>query len=80
MFNGASVKLFDARLSLEAASQSPGTVLAAADTIDIALSGGVLRVLRLQPAGGRKIAAAEFAGGNQVTLGDRFENGVVGET
>jgi methionyl-tRNA formyltransferase len=76
MLNGAQVKLFDARLSAEAAAQAPGTVVAAGDTIDIALTFGVLRVMRLQASGGKKIAAAEFAAAHNVTPGACFEDGV----
>ena len=80
MLHGAQVKLFDARLSPEVSSEPPGAVLAAGDTIDIALAGGVLRVMRLQPAGGKKIAAAEFAAAHNVAPGARFENGVWNST
>jgi methionyl-tRNA formyltransferase len=70
------VKLFDARLSTESFDAAPGTVVAIGDdAISIALSGGTLRVMRLQPAGEKKLAAAEFVAAAQVHVGARFENG-----
>jgi len=77
MLNGTHVKLFDARISTgTAAAMQPGTVLAVGDAIDIALNGGVLHVMRLQPAGGKKVSAPEFAASHAVTPGVRFKNGV----
>jgi hypothetical protein len=52
-------------------------VLATGDTLEVALAGGMLRVMRLQAAGGKKVSAAEFVEALGVKTGDRFENGVV---
>jgi len=60
-FNGAMLRIFDARLHEGGAGAAPGTIIAAGETLDIALKGGVLRAMRVQPAGGKKIAAAEWA-------------------
>jgi methionyl-tRNA formyltransferase len=77
MFADTQVKFFDARLSLDAPAEGPGTVIAVGDTIDVALAGGTLRVMRLQAAGGKKTTGAEFAEAHAVARGTRFENGVV---
>jgi methionyl-tRNA formyltransferase len=51
----------------------PGTVLAAsADGIDVACGRGAVRVLSLQPAGGRAMSARDFLNGRRVVPGDRF--------
>jgi methionyl-tRNA formyltransferase len=74
---GDMVRIFDARMSIETHNAVPGTVLAAGDDgIDIALAGGVLHAKRLQPPGGKKLPAGEFASAVGVAVGDRFENGV----
>lgn len=49
------------------AAQAPGTVLQAGRAgIDVAAGEGVLRILELQPAGGRMQSAAEFANGRDL--------------
>ena len=46
----------------------PGTVLAAGrEGIDVATGGGTLRILELQPAGGRVLSAADFANGRDLS-------------
>jgi methionyl-tRNA formyltransferase len=77
VLRGTPIKLFDARLSPDARPEAPGTVLATGDTLEVALAGGMLRVMRLQAAGGKKVSAAEFVEALGVKTGDRFENGVV---
>jgi methionyl-tRNA formyltransferase len=75
MLGGQRVRFFDAQLASGASEQAPGTVVAVGDSIDVALNGGVLRAMRLQPDGGKKLTAAEFAAVLGVKPGDRFENG-----
>jgi methionyl-tRNA formyltransferase len=77
LLGDTTVRFFDARLSREAASAAPGTVLAVADTIDVALAGGVLRSMRLQAPGGKKLSAVEFAEAHGIEPGDRFEGPTV---
>jgi methionyl-tRNA formyltransferase len=72
---GELVRIFDARMTADDTGVQPGTVIAAGDGIDIALNGGTLRALRLQPPGGKKMAAGEFAGAVGLAVGDRFEDG-----
>lgn len=69
---GAMLRIFDARLSREDPGAAAGTVVGAGDTLDIALDGGVLRVMRVQPAGGKKVAAAEWAAAAGIERGMRL--------
>ncbi len=49
------------------ASAEPGTVLAAGRFgLDVATGAGVLRLLEVQPAGGKPVAAADFANGRRL--------------
>ncbi len=79
-FRGEQVRIFDARLqSGVGKTAQPGTIIEAGDSgIAVALEGGTLHVQRVQPAGGKKISAAEFAASKGLRAGDRFENGVSG--
>ena len=72
---GEQVRIFDSRLTDDASAALPGTIVAVGDTIDIALAGGVLHVQRLQPSGGKKIAAAEYVAASKLNVGDRFDDG-----
>lgn len=74
--DGVQVRFFEARFDRGAHDASPGTIVGVGESIDVALPGGVLRAMRLQAAGGKKIAAAEFAASHQVRQGMRFENGI----
>ena len=72
-FRGERLKVFDCRLSAAGAPGMPGRVLRVdGDGFDVRLNGGVLRVLRVQPAGGKKIAAAEWARDAGLAPGFRF--------
>jgi methionyl-tRNA formyltransferase len=73
---GTMVRFFDARMADGTGAQAAGTVVAVGETIDVAITGGVLRAMRLQAVGGKKLAAGEFAPAQGVKPGDRFENGV----
>lgn len=54
-------------------SAMPGQILACgADGIDVACAKGVLRILELQRAGGRRLSAAEFGRGMAPLSGGRF--------
>jgi methionyl-tRNA formyltransferase len=56
-----------------AAEVAPGTVLAATrEGIDVRCGEGVLRVLRLKPAGGRPMEVKDFLNARRVVAGDRF--------
>ncbi|HEV2457985.1 MAG TPA: methionyl-tRNA formyltransferase, partial [Ktedonobacterales bacterium] len=56
----------------ESAAAAPGTVVAAGATgVDVATGKGLLRILELQPAGGRRLAAADYARGRELK-GSRF--------
>ena len=79
-FHGAQIRIWEAelcesparRLGEAAASPLPGTVLAAAEEgIDVACGRGTLRILRLQLAGRKPLAAQEFIQGRQLG-GERF--------
>jgi methionyl-tRNA formyltransferase len=76
-FNGAQLRIWDAEVRDAdvrdaerrdaAAGAKPGTVLAAAhDGIDVACGRGVLRVLRLQLAGRKPLAARDFLTGQRL--------------
>lgn len=72
-FEGQPLRISECRLIGEGVPGSPGRVLAVGETtIDIRLNGGVLRVQRVQPAGGKKVGAAEWARSAGVQPGHRF--------
>ena len=67
LHEGAPLRLWRAVPLKTVASAAPGTVLAAGkDGLDVATGEGVLRVLELQPAGGRVLAAADYARGREL--------------
>lgn len=72
-FNGDKVSFYDASLIAEEPGAKPGTVTAIEDSgISVALNGGILRIGRVRPAGGAKVAASEFAESIGLKVGDRF--------
>jgi methionyl-tRNA formyltransferase len=67
------LKIFDCRL-LAVQPGMPGRVLQVGDDgVDIRLNGGVLRVMRVQPEGGKKMPAAEWAAASGVGPGFRLK-------
>jgi methionyl-tRNA formyltransferase len=58
-------------------SGPPGTVLASQGALDVASGEGALRLLEVQPAGKRRMTAAEFLSGHRLKEGERpFGGGV----
>lgn len=69
---GEEVGVFDANLEPDA-SGAPGTVVAAGDEgILIAAAEGAVRILRVRPKGGQKVAAGEYVGETGLAAGARF--------
>jgi methionyl-tRNA formyltransferase len=64
-------------LPLEGAPDSaPGTIIGVArDGLDVACGAGALRIVEVQPAGGRTMPAHAFALGHRLAVGERFGNG-----
>jgi methionyl-tRNA formyltransferase len=70
--DGKTLKLFTPSYSPGHSEERPGTVTASNDgAIEIAVIGGTLTIGRMQPEGGRKVAAAELA-----NVGDVLERPV----
>ncbi|MCC6379629.1 MAG: methionyl-tRNA formyltransferase [Burkholderiales bacterium] len=79
-FAGEAVKLWRAHPVELSQAGAPGEVLSVGpDGIAVACGdtegGGALRVIEVQPAGGRRMAAAAFAAGRAITPGARFAAG-----
>ena len=73
LFGDLELKLFDCRLTGEQEPGMPGRVLRTDDEgFDVRLNGGVLRVLRVQPKGGKKVGAGEWAKEAGVGPGAKF--------
>jgi methionyl-tRNA formyltransferase len=72
---GQLVKLWRAEVaSSTGARNEPGTVLAVdAAGLVVACGEGTLRVAEMQPAGGRRMAAAAYAAGRRLAPGARFD-------
>jgi len=74
LFKGEKVRFYGARLIEEAIDNKPGTILAIDDKgIQMAVSGGKLAVGKVRTAKGGKVAAAEFANEQGLSVGDVFE-------
>jgi len=71
-FKGTKVDIYDsARVPVVGA---PGEVVAITpDGITVAAAGGAILIKRVRPAGGQKMAAAEFASSACLKPGDRFD-------
>lgn len=67
------VKVWSARVSDATTAQPPGTVVGLGpDGIDVACAEGVLRLVTVQPAGGKRMGAAAFAAGRALRPGACF--------
>jgi methionyl-tRNA formyltransferase len=74
---GDLIKIWRAEVAVKG-SDSPGTVCAAVPgSLEIACGHGALRVLELQRAGGKRLAAAPFLAGYPLARGTRFGLGKV---
>lgn len=72
-FEGQRLRIFDCRLTGEEEPGMPGRVLRVEEgSFDVRLNGGVLRVLRVQPEGGKKVGAGEWAREAGLAAGYRF--------
>ncbi|HEX6030633.1 MAG TPA: methionyl-tRNA formyltransferase [Tepidiformaceae bacterium] len=72
-FRDEKLSIFDVRLTGKQEPGMPGRVLRVdGDGFEVRLNGGVLRVLRVQPAGGKKVPAAEWAASVGLEDGFRF--------
>ena len=73
--NGELVKVWVAEpIADGAAPGAPGVVLAAdARGLVVACGEGALRVAEIQPAGSRRMTAAEFIAGRRIAAGERFD-------
>jgi methionyl-tRNA formyltransferase len=70
---GVKLDLFEPQ-RLPGASGEPGTVLSVDDSgLVVAAKDGGIRIKRVRPAGGKKVAAAEWAKSAGVAAGARFE-------
>jgi methionyl-tRNA formyltransferase len=70
--NGATLQIFDAA-RIDGTDAEPGIIAAIDDDgITIGADGGRIRVTRVRPEGGGKIAAAEFAAGRKIAVGARL--------
>ncbi|MCA1926195.1 MAG: methionyl-tRNA formyltransferase [Thiobacillus sp.] len=73
LFAGAPLKLWSARpAGPDSPRAEPGTVLAVGDELVVATGEGGLAVSELQPAGGRRMAAAAFCAGHMPAAGVRL--------
>ena len=73
-FAGAPLKVWAAEPVGAASPVPPGTVIAVgAGGIDVRCGDGALRLLTVQPAGGKRMAAAAFAAGRALSPGARFD-------
>jgi methionyl-tRNA formyltransferase len=66
---GQPLKVWRAEAVGEPAPGAPGTVLAIGDAWTVATGHGTLRILELQPAGGRRMGARAFAAGRAIAPG-----------
>jgi methionyl-tRNA formyltransferase len=66
-----SIKVWSARAVR--GSGEPGLVLGQEDSLQVACGSGALAIEEVQPAGGRRMSAADFARGRRMAPGTRFQ-------
>lgn len=72
--DGKDVKLYGARLVAEMARGQPGEVMAAdREGLVVSCGEGAVRILNVQPAGGKRIAADEWLRGRGIAVGQRLQ-------
>ena len=70
---GETIRLFDPSKVSTAAEGAPGEVIAVDDAgIIVAVDGGAIRFARVQPEGGKKVPAQEWAAQSGVQIGSRL--------
>jgi methionyl-tRNA formyltransferase len=70
--NGEEVQVYDAELVADG-SGSPGEVIAVSnDGITVAAASGAIKIKRVKPKGGKKIAASEYASDKELKQADRL--------
>jgi len=70
---GAKLDIFDSRCIAGSGTSAPGEVLSLGkEGMVVAAEGGAIRVIRVRPARGAKMPAAEWAAGTRVSPGDRL--------
>jgi methionyl-tRNA formyltransferase len=73
LFNGQSVKIFDANKHTDDTGAKPGTVTAVGDSsFTVAAGGGAIEILRVRPEGGGKVKAEEFIASVELKPGAQF--------
>ncbi|HET9621297.1 MAG TPA: methionyl-tRNA formyltransferase [Kofleriaceae bacterium] len=71
VLRGQALKLFRARARADAGHGAPGTVLAiAGDGVTVAAGDGAVVIRDVQAAGRKRMAAAQFAAGRGIAVGD----------
>ena len=70
-FGGETLKIWRSRVIAE--SGAPGSLLECRDALHVACGEEALALEELQPAGGRRMSAAEFLRGRRIASGARFE-------
>jgi methionyl-tRNA formyltransferase len=72
-FGGETVKVWSAEPAAEDPASAPGTVLGVGNAgIEVACGHGSLRLVTVQPAGGKRMPASAFAAGRGMARGARF--------